>query len=197
MNLLMLALLVAGAFWEDKAPAQWTDVEIANFLSDSPWAQIVGSPAKGMPAPPVQVYLDTPTAVAAEKEKARRAKARLKTEPEEDPLAEEFQVWMEDNAKSNIVLVVKIGQNQGFQNGGEVRKMENDSYMQVGKTKYKMTGHFPPSKSDPYLRLAFPRQEMGEEKLLTFSIYVPGLTIPFREVTFRLKDMVRGGKLEL
>jgi hypothetical protein len=69
--------------------------------------------------------------------------------------------------------------------------------MQVGKNKFKMTGHFPPTKSDPYLHMAFPRPEIGDEKTLTFSIYVPGLPIPFREVLFRLKDMVRNGKLEL
>ena len=197
MNWLIFALMLAGSFWEDKPPAQWTDPEISNFLSDSPWAQIVGAPARGMSAPPLQLFLSSaPTVAEAEKERARRAKLRLKS-AELDTMAEELGVWMEENSTTHIVLTAKIAPNAGFASGADIRKLEEESYMQFGKTKVKMTGHFPPTKADPYLRMAFPRPEIGDEKNLTFSIYVPGLPIPFREVIFRLKDMVRNGKLEL
>jgi hypothetical protein len=79
----------------------------------------------------------------------------------------------------------------------EVKHMEEDSFLQVGRKKVKMTGHFPPTSRDPYLRMAFPRQALGEEKTVTFALYIPGLPLPFREVQFRLKDLVVNGKPEL
>jgi hypothetical protein len=111
MNWLILVLTLAGSFWEDKPPAQWTDAEISNFLADSPWAQIVGAPARGMSAPPLQLYVSTAPIVAeAEKEHARRTKLRLKAnEPAtDDTMAEELAVWMEENTKSHIVLTARI-----------------------------------------------------------------------------------------
>ena len=51
--------------------------------------------------------------------------------------------------------------------------------MQVGARKIKMTGHFPPTSRDPYLRMAFPRQPLGDEKTLTFALYIPGLAAAF------------------
>ena len=174
-------------------------MEISQFVADSPWAQMVGSPSRGIPAPSVQVFLATAAPIVeAEKERAVRAKLRRKqTETAEDPMAEEYRLWMEDNHVSQIVLAVRLAPNAGLATESEVRKMEEESYMQVGKRKVKMTGHFPPTKSDPHLRMAFPRMEPGDEKTVTFAIYVPGLPLPFREVVFKLKDMVLNGKLEL
>jgi hypothetical protein len=69
--------------------------------------------------------------------------------------------------------------------------------MRVGRKKYKMTGHFPPTQNDVYLRMAFPRQVLESDKSVVFELYVPGLTPPFRTVEFRVKDMIVKGKLEL
>jgi hypothetical protein len=60
-----------------------------------------------------------------------------------------------------------------------------------------LTGSFPPSESDPFLRLAFPRQVELSDKTLTFDLYLPGVPAPFRSAEFSLKDMVVAGKLEL
>jgi hypothetical protein len=60
-----------------------------------------------------------------------------------------------------------------------------------------MTGHFPPSAGDPYLRIAFPREVTANDKSVNFELYVPGVGIPFRSVEFRVKDMTVKGKLEI
>jgi len=75
--------------------------------------------------------------------------------------------------------------------------MEEESVMRVGRKKFKMTGHFPPSPSDPYLRMAFPRQVTVNDKAVSFELYLPGVAIPFRAIEFTLKDMLVRGKLEL
>ena len=192
--------LLVNPFWLEKPAADWTDIELSEFFVDSPWAQTVGGPARSTNARPVQVYLATAApAVAAEKEREKRAKLRRKPgEPEkEDPLAEEYRVWLEDNLQSQVVIAIRIPMNPDLSKESEVRHMEEDSYMQVGRKKVKMSGHFPPSPSDPYLRMAFPRQPVGDEKTITFSLYIPGLPLPFREVQFHPKDMLVNGKPEM
>jgi hypothetical protein len=67
----------------------------------------------------------------------------------------------------------------------------------VGRKRLKMTGHFPPSPSDPYLRMAFPRQVTVNDKTVSFELYLPGVAIPFRAIQFTLKDMLVRGKLEM
>jgi hypothetical protein len=69
--------------------------------------------------------------------------------------------------------------------------------MRVGRKRFKMSGYFPPSPGDPYLRLAFPREVTSSDKILTFDLYLPGVPIPFRKAEFTLKDMLWKGKLEL
>jgi hypothetical protein len=195
-----LFLMFAGPFWQEKMPADWTDVELSQFFVDSPWAQMVSVPSRSAPAPAIQVYLATaPLMAEAEKERDKRVKARRKAgqEEKEDPLAEEYQAWLEDNRATQIVIAIRMASNPKLSDEAEVKHMEEDSFLQVGRKKIKMTGHFPPTSRDPYLRLAFPRQPLGEEKTLTFALYIPGLPLPFREVQFRVKDLLVNGKLEL
>jgi hypothetical protein len=196
----LLFFMFASPFWQEKMPADWTDVELSEFFVDSPWAQASTPTRTSAPGVPVQVYLATgDLVVAAEKEHAKRVKARRKPGTEkEDPLAEEYQVWLEDNRATQIVLAIRIAANPKLSEQGEVKHMEDDSFMQVGRgKKVKMTGHFPPTPQDPYLRLAFPREPLGDEKTVTFGLYVPGLPLPFREVQFKLKDLMVNGKPEL
>jgi len=192
--------MFAGPFWQEKMPADWTDIELSQIFVDSPWAQTVGANSRSAPVPAAQVYIATAGPMAAaELERAKRIKARRKAgqEEKEDPLAEEYQLWLEDNRTTQIVIAIHMASNARLSEEAEVKHMEEDSYMQVGRKKIKMTGHFPPTSRDPYLRMAFPRQAMGDEKTLTFSIYIPGLPLPFREFQFRLKDLMVNGKLEL
>jgi hypothetical protein len=104
---------------------------------------------------------------------------------------------MEDNRTTQIVLAVHIQNNRGFLDDAEVQRMEKETTMRAGKKKIKLTGSFPPSESDPYLRLAFPRQVDLSDKSLIFELYLPGVPAPYRNAEFRLKDMVSNGKLEL
>jgi hypothetical protein len=198
--LALLWLMFAGPFWQDKQPADWTDIELAQIFADSPWAASVNSPSRSTPAPPVQVYIaSAKPMVAAEKEREKRLKARRKAgDPErEDPLGEEYRLWLEDNLTSQIVLAIRLNPNAQLSQEAEVRHLEDESFIQVGRKKFKMTGHFPPTPMDPYLRLAFPRPDTVDEKTtLTFSFYAPGLPLPFREVQFRVKDLAVNGKPE-
>jgi hypothetical protein len=198
--LALLWLMFAGPFWQEKKPVDWTDIEVSQLFAESPWAATVGPPSRNAAAPSVQVYIATAgPMLAAEKERERRLKARRKPgEPEkDDPLAEEYRLWLEDNLASQVVLAIRLNPNAQLSQESEVRHLEEESFMQVGKKKFKMTGHFPPTPTDPYLRLAFPRPDMVDEKTaLTFSFYAPGLPLPFREVQFRVKDLMVNGKAE-
>jgi hypothetical protein len=195
-----LLFMLAPPFWEAKPPAEWTTQELAELLGDSPWAQIVGSQAIAVPAPAVQMYLATAAPMqAAEQEAARRAKLQRPpgTERPESALAAEYRNWLEDNRGTQIVLAIRMDSNRGFADEQEVRRMEDESVMRVGRRKIKMTGHFPPYPGDPYLRLAFPRQVELSDKTVSFDLYLPGVPGPYRGAEFKLKDMVVRGKLEL
>ena len=155
-------------------------------------------------APVLQVYLATAGPIdAAERERELRAKRRAAAQkrpenpPAEDSLAAEYRVWLEDNHSTQIVLAIRIDNNRGFSDEKETRQMEEDSVMRVGRKRFKMTGHFPPSAGDPYLRLAFPRQVTLADKSVAFDLYLPGVAIPFRTVEFKVKDMVVRGRLEI
>ncbi len=195
-----IVFLLAAPFWEAKPQAEWTNQELAQLLSDSPWAQMVGSQAVAVPGPAVQMYLATAAPMqAAEQESLRRAQLLRKagTEPPESPLAAEYRNWLADNRDTQIVLAIRMESNRGFADEQEVRRMEDESVMRVGRRKIKMTGHFPPFPGDPYLRLAFPRQVELSDKALSFDLYLPGAPGPYRGAEFKLKDMVVRGKLEL
>jgi hypothetical protein len=192
---LLSLFLVVNPYWVSKPPAEWSEAELLALLTNSPWAQPVDGP--GQNAPTVQVYLATAGPMQlAEKERDRRIAVRRKPGT---PIPEntEYRLWMEDNYATQIVLAVRIQNNKGFLDEREVKRMEEESTMRAGKKKIKLTGTFPPSESDPYLRLAFPRQVDLSDKSLIFELYLPGVPSPFRNAEFKLKDMVVNGKLEL
>jgi len=194
MNWLALLLLFAAPFWESKAPADWSEAELVQMFTDCPWAQPLTGPAN---APGVAAYLATAGPMEiAERERDRRYK-RKRPQAAPDLLAEEYRVWLEDNRATHIVLAIPIQDARAFTDGQDTQRMEDESVMRLGRKKIKMTGHFPPSPGDPYLRLAFPREATASEKTITFELYLPGIAIPFRTVEFRVKDMVVKGKLEM
>jgi hypothetical protein len=192
-----LLFFFAAPFWEAKPPVQWSDIEIAALLNNSPWAQPAIGPSNPAPVP-VMLATARPIEQAVE-EKARRA--RLKNPPKEpaepDPAVEDYLEWLRDNRATHFIVAIPIANPRAFADANEVKRMEEESILQVGRRKIKITGHFPPSPSDPYLRLAFPRQVELKDKTITFELYLPGVNIPFRTVEFDLKGMVIGGKLEL
>jgi hypothetical protein len=198
MQFLLALFLFADPYWVSKPPAEWTDAQLTALLTNSPWAQAV--PGPGENSPPVEVFLATAGPIQlAEKERERRNQARRKPGPvpSESSAATEYRLWLEDNRATQIIVAVAIQNNKGLLDEREVKRMEEQSVMRVGKKKIKMTGSFPPSESDPYLRLAFPRQVELSDKTLYFDLYIPGIPSPYRTAEFALKEMVVAGKLEL
>jgi hypothetical protein len=109
----------------------------------------------------------------------------------------EYRLWLEDNLAKQIIVAIRISRAKDFDDAAQTKKMEDDSIMRVGRKKFKMTGNFPPTQRDPYLRIAFPREVQPSDKIVTFELYVPGLTPPYRTVEFNVKDMIVKGKLEM
>ena len=194
-----MLLMLAASFWESKAPADWTDNEILNLFTDSPWAQMAEPSVKDSHGAPVQVYIATAGPMReGEKERERRY-IRKGNGPsrEESPMDTEYRLWLEDNMAKQIVVAVRIFRSKDFDDGAQTKRMEDDTLMRVGRKKFKMTGNFPPTQRDPYLRIAFPREVQATDKSVTFELYVPGATPPYRTVEFKVKDMIVNGKLEL
>ena len=80
---------------------------------------------------------------------------------------------------------------------GEDKLMEDETAMVIGKKQYPILGHFPPTPSDPVLRLIFPRAVKTTDKQVVFRLYLPGLNFPEREAVFEVKDLMYRGKLEM
>jgi hypothetical protein len=178
--LLLLALLARAPFWETKTPEQWTDEEVRELLTDSPWAQqAVDSAGAG-----VQVYLATALpAREAERELAQRNASSGNGPPDE------YEEFIHENGGKQIVLAVAFPSANIPDDPAEVRRMEEGCILKVGGRKHKMTGHFPPAPGDPYLRLVFPRAVTPADKSLVFELYLPGAARPYRTAEFRIKDL--------
>ena len=201
-SVLLTLFLLAAPYWDAKPPANWTDTEVSQLLADSPWAQMIPGPDSRGAMPPVQAYFATAKPIQqAEQERDRRAKLRAKAAPSNDadydPFAEEYRAWLEDNSKSHIILAIRVGNSKAYSDGKELDALEKSTVMRVGRKKIQMTGYFPPSAHDPYLRIAFPRQVQLTDKQVQFDLYLPGVAGPFRLAQFKLEPMVVAGKLEL
>jgi hypothetical protein len=181
--LLWLALF-AAPFWETKAPRDWTEQELERIFQDSPWAQTVGG---------VRVYLATARPMRdAESELTRRRKD--KTAPETDP---EYAGFLREDHGKHLVLAIASFNLNALADAAEARKVEEESILKVGKKRYKMTGHFPPTPSDPCLRLVYPRELGPDVKALNFELYLPGVVMPYRNAEFRIKDLMYHGAPEM
>ncbi|HTS76667.1 MAG TPA: hypothetical protein VMG40_10710 [Bryobacteraceae bacterium] len=198
MKVLPILLLLAGQFWETKAPADWSEAELNQLLTDSPWAQMMPAPGPGGDAPPVQVMVATAAPIEKAQAEWDRRFTKKKPAPGPNLMKEEYLTWLEDNRATQIVLAIATpNKNNAFGDDREMRSMQDESVMIVGRKKYKITGYFPPAPGDPYLRLAFPREVRATDKKVTFDLYVPGVAIPYRSAEFSVKDMMLDGKLEM
>jgi len=196
---MFLLWLAVAPFWQEKPVAEWNDIQLAQFLSDSPWAHAATGAGK-VPGPPVQTYLASGHLVEqAVTERARRVALRRK-QTTEDALAEEYHAWFEDNRASQVILAIRVGNPTGFSEEGEIRHMQENSAMRFGRVKVKMSSYFPPTANDPYVRMAFPRdilvQSAQPEKFLDFDLYLPGIASPFRTVEFAVQDLIVDGKAD-
>ncbi len=179
MHAILWLALLAAPFWESKPPRDWTDAQLHELLTDSPWAQQVD---KG-----VSVFLATARPVReAEQEWMRRKKVQ-------DP---DYAEFLEQDQGKSIVLAVAYPNPKSLANAAEAQRMEDESVLKIGKQKLKPTGHFPPTPTDPYLRLVYPRDVSGA-KSLVFELYLPGIGLSYQTVEFRLKDLLYKGSPEM
>jgi|HubBroStandDraft_2_1064218.scaffolds.fasta_scaffold190938_2 hypothetical protein len=194
MKYFALLFWLAAPFWETSVPADWSDAQLKRLLTDSPWAQLVGAMGSSS-ARPIQVLVATAGPIEQGEAEWDRRFRKKKAGP--DLMKEEYRVWFQENHASQIVLAISAGKSSDLADESEIRRMKEQSVMIVGRKKYKMTGYFPPSDGDPYLRIAFPREVTASDKMVNFELYVPGVGIPFRAVEFKVKEMMVKGKLEI
>ena len=210
--LILAALLLADPFWQTKPANEWTDAELSQFLADSPWAQMATQPAKPQGGKNssegrlVQVYLATAAPVVkALAERDRRMELRrpgITKALAEDPLSEERAAWFADHRAAYIIVAARVGNNDAFSIDKETSRMERESVME-GRAYSRGEGcraaaTFPPTQTDPHVYLAFLREPVAAaDKDLSFGLYLPGVPLPYRTVTFKVKDMVVDGKLEM
>ncbi|MDX2154295.1 MAG: hypothetical protein SFV54_26375 [Bryobacteraceae bacterium] len=179
-----LALLLAP-YWETKPPREWSVEELQRMFTDSPWAQITTAGRNAAAPAPIPVFLST-----AEPMKQAEAEARRRARLEPDP---DFTDFLSAHEGKAIILAIRIDNPLALSDGEESRRMESESVLRVGRRKHKLIGHFPPSREDPFLRLAFPRDVPPAERKLTFELYVPGASYPYRVIEFVLKDLAWRG----
>jgi hypothetical protein len=191
---LMLMLLAATPFWETAQPEEWTEEQLIEFFQQSPWVQ----PAEAAQGQGVQTFLATAAPVqAAELELRRRRIKKLPGgEAPVDPAWEEYREFLERDGGKYIVLAVAIPV-EATQEAEEMALMENQSVMKLGKRKVKMSGYFPPSSSDPYTRLIFPRGGTDEVKELVFELFLPGTGTPYRTAVYPRKQLSYRGAVAM
>ncbi len=185
----VLLIAATDRFWETKPAAEWDFAEVNTVLTDSPWAAMVEA-GKNDPAPAVQVYVATAEPVQLAEQRVRLARKAH----DDAPLWQEYLDYLAENKGKVIVLAIRAVKADAFVDGSESKHMENESYLRIGKRKYKILGQFPPSSSDPYERLVFPRDVQQGDRDLVFELYIPGTGSPYRRVEFSLKDMVYHGQ---
>jgi len=206
--LILAALLFVDPFWQTKPAKEWTDAELSKFLADSPWAQMAaqsGKPVGGKNSGEgrlVQVYLATAgPVVKALAERDRRMELRrpgITKALAEDPLSEERAAWFADHRAAYIIVAARVGNNSAFSIDKETSRMERDSVMEAGRIQVKVCATFPPTETDPHVYLAFLREPVAAaDKDLSFGLYLPGVPAPYRSVTFKIKEMMVDGELEM
>ena len=115
-----------------------------------------------------------------------------------DDVYQEYRAWLGENRETQIVVAVAaVGDRRAFENADEMQQVEEHSIMRIGRKMIQISGHFPPSFTDPYLRLAFPRPTEVDSKTIKIELYVPGVPEPFREAEFSVKEMTLNGKLDM
>jgi len=194
MHVLLLAALLAAPFWETKPVRQWTDEQLLELLSDSPWAQTT----LFRNDTPLPVYLATAKPVReAESEWLRRYTSQLGANAPTDMGARhEYEAFLAENLGKVLVIAIRNPNLRALALVEETERMEEESFLKAGKKKLKVIGHFPPAAADPVLRLIFPKPEEAV-KDLQFELYIPGVSGPYRQAVFKIKDLMFAGQPEM
>ena len=186
-------MLAQGAFWT-KPATEWTEEQLENMMHDSPWAQPAeGSRRTGLSANALPTFVASAKPMrAAEAEWVRRRVRKPELARAIREARAEFNEYLAKNEGKVIVLAVQCTP-ESLADAQDARKLEEESYLKAGKRKVKLMGHFPPSPSDPFLRLIFPRDLDPKAKTLEFEFYLPGGASPYRQVMYKLSEM--GGEM--
>ena len=189
---LALVLFFQTPFWEAKAPKYWSEEELASIFENSPWAeQSTGSGGRGL-----VVYLASAKPMRDAELEYRRRHPPKRVAGEEDPSPyAEYADFLAENEDKVIVLAMRADP-AAFAHADEVKTMEDECELRLKGRKLHLTGHFPPTISDPFLRLVFPRMLSPEDTQLQFMLYIPGVRDRYREAFFKLKDLMYKGKAE-
>ena len=187
---LLLVVLLAFEYW-DKPPEQWSQDQIETILTASPWAHI-GEGTGRLKGAPILIYIASAEPLRLAEAELRRRDAKPRRE---DILAEDYRAWLAEDGGKHIVIAVRIADPRAYDDAKEVQRMEKECTLKIGRRKTKIDGHFPPSSSDPFVRLAFLKEGAENEKNLEFDLYIPGVPAPYRTAEFVVKDMLYKGRL--
>jgi hypothetical protein len=195
-TILLCALLASPLpFWESKPAHDWTDLEISTMLRDSPWAR--AALAQGIaPQPGIQTYLASALPIQEAEAEVRRRR-QIRNRPAGPPETDEYLEFLKQQKGDSIVLTVNFPDPIQLSNAAEATRMEEECFLKIGRKKYKMTGHFPPTPEDPYLRLVFPRAIGPKDKIVEFDLYLPGAPGPYRIAEYVIKELIYKGKLQI
>ena len=196
--LVCLSWLLAVPYWE-AAPGEWTEQQLIDLLTNSPWAQSAPDTGRTVsPGPPVVIYLASaaPMRQAEDELLRRRFKQQTDIYAAVRDAREEYLAYLAENAGKVIVVAVPLHP-EALADAGETKRMIAESLLKIGKRKWKSTGHFPPTPSDPVLRLIFPRDIPADAKEINVEVYLPSLPGPYRNAQFRVKDLTLRGIPEL
>jgi hypothetical protein len=196
LTLLLCALLAAPPpFWESKAPHDWTDLEISGLLNDSPWAR--AALAQGILSQQgIPTYLSSALPMQEAEAEIKRRR-QIRNRPAGPAETDDYLEYLKQHKADSIVLTVLFPDPLQLANANEAKRMEEECFLKIGRKKYKMTGHFPPTPADPYLRLVFPRQIGPKDKTIEFDLYLPGVPDSYRIAEYVIKEMMYRGKLEI
>jgi hypothetical protein len=130
---------LAAPFWESKAPEQWSNDEVQAMFVRSPWVNVafpVGNSGSRVPLP---VYLASAKPMQdAEAEVERRGKAGT------DPLKDEYRQWAKENEGKYMILAVLHPRTLVEADSRDMRRMESECLLRIGRKTHKMVMHFPP-----------------------------------------------------
>ncbi|MBY0503563.1 MAG: hypothetical protein K2X03_06630 [Bryobacteraceae bacterium] len=194
-----ISWLLAEPYWEAVPADKWSEQQLSQLLSNSPWAQPAPDTSRGpVPGPPVVIYLASaaPMRQAEEEILRRRFKQKADLYAAAREAREEYLAYLDEHAGKVIVVAVPLSPD-ALADSAETKRMDKESLLRIGKRKWKATGHFPPTPSDPTLRLIFPREALEGAKEIDVEVYLPSLAGPYRNAQFLVKDLVLRGQPEL
>ncbi len=194
----ILTLLTAVPYWESAEAQDWSEEQLIDFFNSSPWCQPADAIASTGGKDGVTTFLATakPVQLAELELRRRRIRKIAGADVVLDPAWQEYREFLERDDGKYIVLAVAIPTG-ATQEAAGMAMMENQSVMKLGKQKVRMSGYFPPSPTDGYTRMIFPKSGAADVKEIVFELYIPGTSMPNRLAIYSRKEMSHRGRLEM